>query len=238
MPDLPRHVGIIMDGNGRWAQARGLSRIEGHRRGADAVRRTVRAARQLGVRVLTLFAFSEQNWSRPRDEVEALMDLLLNFLHDERGEILDNDIRLLAIGDLARLPTNVRAALDELCAASDAHRSMTLCLALSYGGREDVVRAARRIARSVAEGRLRADDVSASVVDASLESRDLGDLDLLIRTSGEMRLSNFLLWPAAYAELWFTEKLWPDFDRADFAAALDEYRRRQRRFGLTAEQVR
>ena len=226
-----------MDGNGRWAQARGLPRIEGHRQGAAAVRATVRAARQIGVRVLTLFAFSEQNWRRPPGEIGALMELLLRYVIDERAEILDNDIRLVAIGELGRLPPRVRGALDELCAASAKNRTMTLCLALSYGGREDLVQAARQIAERATRGEIRPDDVSAALLESMLLSRELGDLDLLIRTSGERRISNFLLWPAAYAELYFSEALWPDFGRADLEAAIDDYRGRQRRFGRTAEQV-
>lgn len=226
-----------MDGNGRWAQLRGLPRIEGHRRGADAVRDTVRAARQLGIRVLTLFAFSEQNWSRPNEEVLALMDLLLRYVREERQEILDNGICLTTIGDLDRLPDYVRTELDELCRASSHNQTMTLCLALSYGGREDLVLAARRIATAVVDGTLRPGDIDTTTVETSLDTKSLGDVDLLVRTSGEQRISNFMLWPAAYAELYFTNTLWPDFGRSDLEAALAEYGRRQRRFGLIGEQV-
>jgi len=228
---LPRHVGIIMDGNGRWAKQRGLSRIEGHRVGAESVRDVVRAGREIGIRVLTLFAFSEQNWERPEMEVRALWELLVNYLESERREILDNGIRLTAIGDLVRLPGPVLERLQRLSEESLAGNGMTLCLALSYGGREDVVLATRRIAREVREGRLQPDDIGPEVVERCLQTAGLGDLDLLIRTSGEQRISNFLLWPAAYAELHFSETLWPDFRRANLIAALEDYQARERRFG-------
>jgi undecaprenyl diphosphate synthase len=230
---LPRHVGIIMDGNGRWAKQRGLPRIEGHRQGAESVREIVRASREIGIRVLTLFAFSEQNWERPEPEVRALWELLVSYLESERREILDHGIRLLAIGDLGRLPDFVGARLGALREESAAGREMALCLALSYGGREDVVQAARAVARDVRDGRLEPDAVGPQVLERHLQTAVLGDLDLLIRTSGEQRLSNFLLWPAAYAELHFCETLWPDFRRPHLLAALEDYQARERRFGRT-----
>jgi undecaprenyl diphosphate synthase len=244
-PDLPaleqrpRHVAIIMDGNGRWAAARGLTRMEGHRRGADAVRTVTRACRRWGIEALTLYAFSSQNWMRPRDEVEALMDLLRDYLHQERAEIMDNGIRLVGIGDTVQLPARVTGPLEALCADSAGNRDMTLCLALSYGGREEILRAVRRLAADAAAGRRRAEDISPSDVDAALWTAAVGlrDPDLVIRTSGELRLSNFLLWQSAYAELWFTEKAWPDFGEADLVAAFKHYAGRQRRFGLTGAQV-
>jgi undecaprenyl diphosphate synthase len=233
------HVGIIMDGNGRWAQLRGLPRIEGHRQGANSVRDVVRAARQLGIQALTLYAFSAQNWARPVDEVKALMELLRDYLLGERSEIMDNGIRLCAIGDLGRLPVMVREPLDALIADSAANPHMTLCLALSYGGQESLVDAARSIAAEVAAGRLDPARIDADALRAHLATGKVGlpALDLVIRTSGEQRLSNFLLWESAYAELYFTDHPWPDFRRADFEAALAAYAARQRRYGMTAEQL-
>jgi undecaprenyl diphosphate synthase len=234
---LPHHVAIIMDGNGRWAEERGLPRAEGHRRGADAVRRVVRAARELGLSALTLYAFSAQNWARPRAEVAHLMRLLASFVGGERDELLARGIRVVTIGDLARLPRFARAPLAALEVASAGNRDMTLCLALSYGGREALTAAARALAAEAAAGRLRPDDVTERVLGARLGTAALPPLDLVIRTSGEQRLSNFLLWEAAYAELYFTPILWPDFGRATLEAALDAFAGRQRRFGLTAAQA-
>jgi undecaprenyl diphosphate synthase len=236
-PPLPRHVAVIMDGNGRWAAERGLPRREGHRAGAEAVRRVVRAARELGVPALTLYTFSAQNWARPRGEVAGLMRLLAAFVADERAELLARDIRVVTIGEVERLPSFARAPLAALEVASAANRGMTLCLALSYGGREALTAAARALAADAAAGRLRPDDVTERLLGARLGTGALPPLDLLIRTSGEQRLSNFLLWEAAYAELWFTPVLWPDFGRATLETALAAYARRQRRFGLTGDQI-
>jgi undecaprenyl diphosphate synthase len=230
--NLPSHVGIIMDGNGRWAQQRGLDRKEGHRAGSNAVRRTVRAARRLGVRALTLYAFSEQNWARPEDEVDALMLLLREFLLSERDELLDNGIRLHAVGNLGRLPSLVRAVLDPLRRESDSKDAMTLTLALSYGGREEIADAARQLARSVAEGVLDPDDITAERLRSIMPSLAVGDPDLVIRTGGERRISNFLLYGLAYAELYFEDALWPDFDAVDLHRAIASYQARERRFGL------
>lgn len=235
---LPGHVAIIMDGNGRWAEERGLPRTEGHRRGADAVRDVVRGARAIGLSALTLYAFSEQNWDRPAGEVGALMKLLRDYVLEERAEIMDNGIRLTTIGDRERLPDFVRQPLDALIADSAHHTDMILCLALSYGGRESIVEAAQRLAAEVAAGRLRPEDLSANALTAALCTRELPPLDLLIRTSGEQRLSNFLLWEAAYAELYFTDTLWPDFRRADLEHALQSYGQRERRYGKTSGQLR
>jgi undecaprenyl diphosphate synthase len=234
MTAFPRHVGIIMDGNGRWAAERGLPRSEGHRRGAESVRRVVRAARELGLSALTLYAFSAQNWGRPRREVFALMRLLAEFVTGASAELLSNGIRLTTIGDVSRLPAFARAPLAALQAESRRNHGMTLCLALSYGGREALTAAARALAAEVAAGRLHADSVTESVLAARLDTNRLPPLDLVIRTSGEQRLSNFLLWEAAYAELYFTPVLWPDFDRPAFEAALADYAQRSRRFGLAA----
>jgi undecaprenyl diphosphate synthase len=234
---LPRHVGIIMDGNGRWAEARGLSRVEGHRVGADSVRDITRAARQIGLEAITLYAFSSQNWQRPAEEVGALMSLLREYLLGERDEIMDNDIRLDAIGDVEKLPPMVRDPLDELRNLSAANKSMTLTLALSYGGRESIARAVAALARDVASGSLAANSIDVDAFGRYLPTHRLPPLDLLVRTSGEQRISNFMLWELAYAELVFTDTLWPDFRRAHLYAALEEYARRERRFGLTSKQI-
>jgi undecaprenyl diphosphate synthase len=233
--NLPGHVGIIMDGNGRWAQLRGKTRSAGHREGAAAVRRTVRVARRLGLRALTLYAFSEQNWARPEEEVDALMQLLREFLLNERDEILDNGIRLNAVGNLGRLPALVRAVLDPLRRESATNAEMTLTLALSYGGREEIAQAACELARAVAAGRIRPDDVTPEALRAHMPSLSVGDPDLIIRTGGERRISNFLLYGAAYAELYFADVLWPDFSAADLFAAIASFQRRERRFGLVGE---
>jgi undecaprenyl diphosphate synthase len=222
-----------MDGNGRWARGRNLPRIEGHKKGAESVRDVVRAARQIGLPCLTLYAFSAQNWSRPPDEVRALMELLRDYVLGERAEIMDNDIRLTAIGHLERLPSLVRGPLDALIADSAGNRSMVLCLALSYGGRESIVDAAR----ALVQGGVAPEAIDEAAFGRALATRDLPPVDLLIRTSGEQRLSNFLLWEAAYAELYFTSTLWPEFRRDELVAALEAFAERERRFGLTSEQV-
>jgi undecaprenyl diphosphate synthase len=230
----PRHVAIIMDGNGRWANGRGLPRGDGHLQGAEAVRRIVRAAREVGLGALTLYAFSAQNWERPQPEVDHLMRLLRRFAVEDGSEILARGIRLLAIGETRRLPAFARAPLAALQAASSGNQAMTLCLALSYGGREALAAAARALAVEAASGRLRPEDVDVPALAARLATSALPPVDLLIRTSGEQRLSNFLLWECAYAELYFTPTLWPDFDRLDLDAALQAYSRRERRFGGVA----
>jgi undecaprenyl diphosphate synthase len=231
---LPRHVGIIMDGNGRWAVQRGLPRLEGHRKGSNSVSEVTRAARRLGLKALTLYAFSAQNWQRPPDEVEGLMDLLREYLFKERAEIMDNGIRLHAIGDLDRLPQKVRQPLDQLRSDSAHHTDMTLTLALSYGGREEII----AMVRKVAEDKLRPDQIDAQAVEDRLWTRGLPPLELVVRTSGEIRVSNFLLWQLAYAEIHLTETLWPDFGEPDLLLALDDFQRRERRFGKTSSQLR
>ena len=235
---LPTHVGIIMDGNGRWARQQGLPREAGHERGADAVRTVVRAARKLGIRALTLFAFSSQNWDRPPEEVFHLMQLLRRYLREEREEILGNGIQLVTVGDTERLPPYVREPLMELIAASAQNTEMVLCLALSYGGREMITKAVRELCRAAIAGDVLPEEVTPESVERYLDSaRMLPPLDLLVRTSGEHRISNFFLWEVAYAELYFTETMWPDFDRDALLRALDTYISRERRFGLTSEQV-
>jgi undecaprenyl diphosphate synthase len=235
--NLPRHVGIIMDGNGRWAESRGRPRLDGHRAGADSVRDITRAARQVGLDALTLYAFSSQNWMRPAAEVAGLMQLLRDYLTDERAEILDNAIRLDAIGDVERLPPLVREPLDELRAASAGNRGMTLTLALSYGGRESIARAVRDAVRDAIAGSLRAEDVDVARFGGYLPTSGLPPLDLLIRTSGEQRISNFMLWELAYAELVFVDVQWPEFRREHLHRCLEQYAARERRYGLTSTQL-
>lgn len=228
---LPRHVAIIMDGNGRWAEARGLPRVAGHREGSEAVRAVTRAARRIGLEALTLYAFSSENWGRPDEEVGALMSLLAEFLESERGEMMENGIRLNAIGELARLPSSVREKLESVRAETAANPHLTLTLALSYGGRQELVAAARAAAREKGPA------LEAADLERALQTFGLPELDLLVRTSGERRISNFLLWQCAYAELLFTETLWPDFRDAELFSAIADYQARERRFGLTGAQV-
>lgn len=229
---LPRHIAIIMDGNGRWAVRRGLSRSDGHRAGAESVRQITRFCRRLGVECLTLYAFSEQNWSRPPAEVEALLGLLVEFLASELAELQRNDIRLVAVGQLSRLPMPVRMALSSTVQATAGNRSMTLALCLSYGGREELVHAARHLAQQVENGDLDARDIDEAAVAGALWTARLPcDPDLIVRTSGEQRLSNFLLWQCAYAELAFAQADWPDFREPHLTEALRDYARRERRFG-------
>jgi undecaprenyl diphosphate synthase len=235
---LPVHVGIIMDGNGRWAEGKGRPRLLGHREGSVSVREVTRAARRFGVRYLTLYAFSAQNWLRPVSEVEGLMDLLSEYLRSEREEILDNGIRLNAIGDLARLPPRVRDYLTELMEASADNDEMTLSLALSYGGREEILQAVQKIAADVAAGKLAPDAIDAATFQTKLWTAALPDPDLIIRTSGELRLSNFLLYQAAYTEMVVTPAHWPAFREREFLLALREFQDRERRFGQTGAQRR
>ena len=235
--NLPAHVGIIMDGNGRWAQLRGKPRAVGHKEGSAAVRRIVRAARRLGLRALTLYAFSEQNWARPEEEVDALMELLREYLLSERNELVDNGIRLSAVGNLGRLPGLVRAVLDPLRQETEQNGEMTLTLALSYGGREEIASAAKELATAVAAGKMSPDDVTADAMHRLMPSLAAGDPDLVIRTGGERRISNFLLYGLAYAELYFADVLWPDFSETDLFAAIASFQQRERRFGKVGKQA-
>jgi undecaprenyl diphosphate synthase len=235
---LPKHVGIIMDGNGRWAETRHLPRLAGHREGSESVKEVTRAARSLGIEALTLYAFSSQNWARPAEEVAGLMELLREYLEKEREEILSNQIRLSAAGDLERLPRYVRDVLDKLREDSSMNRGMVLTLALSYGGREEILRAAQRVASAAMAGALNIEQLSAAEFEKCLWTHDLPAVDLIIRTSGESRLSNFLLWQSAYAELLFTDTLWPDFRKRAFLECLLEFQQRERRFGKTAAQLK
>lgn len=227
----PRHVAVIMDGNGRWAADKDLPRLEGHRRGADVVREITTYARELELRCLTLFSFSAQNWRRPPHEVAGLMLLLEEYCEQELPTLMENDIRLNVIGTLERFPDSTRRAVHDTMNRTATNRSMTLTLALDYGGREEMVAATQRLARDVAAGRLDPNDVDEEAVASRLDTAGLPDPDLIIRTSGEHRISNFLLFQLAYAELHFTKVRWPDFARADFASALLEYAKRDRRYG-------
>lgn len=230
---LPRHIAIIMDGNGRWARARGLPRIAGHRQGGEAVRRTVRAAGELGIPYLTLFGFSSENWKRPTAEVDDLMALLRHYLNREIADLHNNGVRLRVIGDRSRFAPDIVALIEGAEALTRGNSGINLTVALSYGGRAEIVRAVQRIAGEVAAGELAASAVDEDCFARHLFTADLPDPDLLIRTSGEQRISNFLLWQCAYTELVFTKTLWPDFARADLDAAVDEYCGRERRYGAS-----
>ncbi len=229
---LPRHVAVIMDGNGRWAKKRLLNRVKGHEKGADSVRCIVRACREIGIPVLTLYAFSTENWQRPRTEISALMNLLKQFLANETAEMAANDIRLSAIGQIGRLPEDVQSALARAMAQTRHNRALRLNLALSYGGRAEIVDMVRHIAAELDSGRVAPEDIDEALVARHLSTHDLPDPDLLIRTSGEMRISNFLLWQIAYAEIHVTPTLWPDFGKDEFMSILAAYQSRERRFGL------
>ncbi len=235
---VPLHVAIIMDGNGRWARGRALGRIHGHYRGVQVVRSIVKHAKDRGVKYLTLYAFSDENWRRPRREVRALMWLLRGFLRKWLDELKDNGVRLRAIGELGKLPQSVRDILDHAVDYTSGNDGIVLTLALSYGGRQELVRAVRAVCDRVVRGELRPEDVDEGVLSSNLYTAGMPDPDLLIRTSGEMRISNFLLWQLAYTEIYITDKFWPDFTPEDFDAALEDYARRERRFGMTGEQVR
>jgi undecaprenyl diphosphate synthase len=229
---VPTHVAIIMDGNGRWAKQRHLPRVEGHRNGVESVRAVVRAAGEAGVKYLTLYAFSVENWNRPKDEVDTLMRYLAKFLKGEIGELNRNNVRLEAIGQIYRLPEFVQEQLHKTKAALARNSGLTLILALSYGGRTEIVEGARSIAQKIRDGQLEPAEINEHLVSQHLYTASYPDPDLLIRTSGEMRISNFLLWQISYAELVVTPTLWPDFRKPQFFEALEEYTRRHRRFGL------
>ncbi len=228
---LPAHVAIIMDGNGRWAKKHLLSRIKGHEQGAEAVRTVVRACREIGIAYLTLYAFSTENWQRPQSEVEALMTLLAKFLKSEQQELAEKDIRLAVIGQIERLSAKVQQALRETMDLTRANSALQLTLALSYGSRTEIVEMARQIAQKAKSGQLDPKTIDADMVAAHLYTKDIPDPDLLIRTSGEMRISNFLLWQVAYAEIYVTPTYWPDFSKDEFVEILKNYQLRERRFG-------
>lgn len=234
-PPPPRHVAIIMDGNGRWAKARGLPRNLGHRQGVDAVREVVRACGRLNIEYLTLYAFSSENWKRPETEVAGLMDLLRIYIRRELDELARSGVRVHVIGDRTRLAPDIVELISDAEAKTRENRKLTLVIALSYGGQDEIVTACRRIADQVAAGRLKPENISAETVAEHLQTAGIPDPDLIIRTSGEQRLSNFLLWQSAYSELIFVDKLWPDFAPDDLAAAIGEFQRRDRRYGGNGE---
>jgi undecaprenyl diphosphate synthase len=234
---LPRHIAIIMDGNGRWARKKNLSRISGHLKGVDAVKEVVTACRELGIKVLTLYAFSIENWKRPAEEVMALMKLLREYLIKESEEMIQNNIRLNAIGRLEDLPPDVQDVLKETMKKTEKNDGMILNLALSYGGRSEILHAIQGILSDFGKGRIQSEEMNIQRFSQYLWTKGLPDPDLLIRTSGELRVSNFLLWQIAYTELYVTETLWPDFDRGELLKAIADYQSRERRFGMTSEQL-
>jgi undecaprenyl diphosphate synthase len=235
--NLPRHIAIIMDGNGRWAKQHAMGRIRGHKRGAQAVRTTVTACREIGIAYLTLFAFSSENWGRPGEEVNALMDLLADYLDKETPTLQKRGIRLAAIGDIDKLYLPVWKKLLEVMKLTERNDKMVLNLALSYGSRDEIVAAVRKMVADQRDGKLKIDDIDKETLARYLFTASMPDPDLLIRTSGEYRISNFLLWQLAYTELYFTDVLWPDFKKSDLLAAIAVYQQRERRFGLTSEQI-
>ena len=229
--DIPHHVAIIMDGNGRWAAQRGLPRGEGHRRGVEAVRNTVRVATELGIGILTIFSFSSENWSRPRSEILDLMALLRRFIRNDLADLHRNNVRVRVIGERVSLEPDIARLLEEAESLTRANTGLVLVVAFNYGARQEIARAVRRLAEEVEAGRLRPEAITEDLLASRLDTSDLPDPDLVIRTSGEQRLSNFLLWQAAYSELVFVPVFWPDFDRATLEGAIAEYRTRERRFG-------
>ncbi|MBN2173222.1 MAG: isoprenyl transferase [Bacteroidales bacterium] len=234
---LPKHIAIIMDGNGRWAKQRGKLRTFGHSHGVKAVRETAEAAAEIGIRFLTLYAFSTENWNRPQSEVNALMKLLVKTIHRETKTLHDNDIRLLAIGDLDSLPDVTYRELNDAIKETSDHKRMSMILALSYSSRWEITQAARKIALAVNENKLDPNTIDQKLFESYLITRNFPDPELLIRTSGEYRISNYLLWQIAYSELYFTPKLWPDFRKEDLYEAIVDFQKRERRFGKTSEQV-
>jgi undecaprenyl diphosphate synthase len=229
--EMPRHVAIIMDGNGRWAAARGLPRGEGHRRGVEALRKTVRAAGELGISYLTIFSFSAENWARPASEIRDLMGLLRRFIRNDMAELHQNRVKVRVIGERSDLDPDIRRLLEEAEELTKDNDRLTLVVAFNYGARQEIARAAARVAAEVKAGRIGLEAITADLIGQNLDAPDLPDPDLIIRTSGEQRLSNFLLWQAAYSELVFVPTYWPDFDRAALESAIAEYHRRERRFG-------
>ncbi len=232
---VPRHVAVIMDGNGRWAKQRGLPRIEGHKAGAETVRRVVEVCADKNIEYLTLYAFSTENWARPKDEVDQLMQLLQRFLKQRFTDLKKNRIRLLTIGDLSRLPNNARREIEKAKKASAEYDRGTLVLALNYGAREEILRATRKACEALQNGEIKPEQLEQHVFSGFLDTAGIPDPDLIIRTSGELRLSNFLLWQASYSEFWFTDTLWPDFSKDELVSAFEEFGRRKRRYGGAEE---
>jgi undecaprenyl diphosphate synthase len=234
---LPQHIAVIMDGNGRWARQRGRERSFGHENGITAVRETVEAAAQLGVKYVTLYAFSTENWNRPMQEIDVLMQLLVSTINSERKTLSDNDIKLDVIGDLETLPANCHNELKEAMTFTSNNKRMTMVVALSYSSRWEMTNAAKKIAEDVKSNKLNPEDINESLLQSYLCTAAIPDPELLIRTSGEYRISNFLLWQIAYSELYFTDKLWPDFRKEDLFEAILSYQQRERRFGMTSDQI-
>lgn len=232
---IPDHVAIIMDGNGRWAKKRLLNRVKGHEKGSDTVREIVRASREIGIRYLTLYAFSTENWGRPKAEVSALMTLLKRFIYSEKKEMMDNNIRLNSLGQIERLPADVGQALKEVMDVTRDNTGMCLNLALSYGSRDEITGMVRSLADKAKKGKISPDDIDDAMISDHMFTAGMPDPDLMIRTSGEMRISNFLMWQLAYAEIFFTPTLWPDFTREEYYSILADYRHRDRRFGKVSE---
>ena len=234
---LPRHVAIIMDGNGRWAKREGLARMFGHRKGVETVHRITEAAAELGIEYLTLYTFSTENWNRPKEEVDALMALLVDTIAKETPTLMKNNIRLETIGDLSRLPEQTRNKFIGCIQETSNNTGLTLVIALSYSARWEIIRATQMMAAAVQAGQLLVEDINEETISSFMTTRNMPDPDLLIRTSGELRISNFLLWQLAYSELYFTDCLWPEFTEEEFYHAIVDYQHRERRFGKTSEQI-
>jgi len=234
---LPKHVAVIMDGNGRWAKKRAMNRIRGHEEGAESVRAIVRTSREIGISWLTLYAFSEENWKRPEYEIKALMKMLKRFLKNELAEMMENGIRFKNIGRIKKLPDDVQEAVHKTIKETSANRDMVLTLALSYGGRQEIFDVIQKIAKNIQSGDMNLEDISEKFISDSLYTRGMPDPDLLIRTSGEYRVSNFMLWQIAYTEIYITPTLWPDFRKEEYLLAIEEFQKRERRFGATSEQL-
>jgi undecaprenyl diphosphate synthase len=234
---LPKHVAVIMDGNGRWAKKRGFSRVFGHQKGVNAVRESVEAAAEMGIEALTLYTFSTENWNRPKSEVNTLMNILVNSLSKELPTFQKRNVKLNAIGNLDRLPEKALKKLKDTITATEKNTGLILTLALNYGSREEIVNATRAISKRIVNNELKLEEIDENIINNHLYTFTLPDVDFLIRTSGELRISNFLLWQIAYAEFYFTEVLWPDFKKEDFYKAIINYQSRERRFGKTSEQI-
>lgn len=234
---LPRHIAIIMDGNGRWAKKLGMMRVLGHKQGVNVVREITEEAAQLGIQYLTLYAFSTENWNRPKEEVDALMSLLVNTIVSETDTLMKNNVQLLSIGDLNRLPNDVKRNIQDCIAKTSSNTGLKLVIALSYSARWEIIQAVKNIAQSVKNEEMQIEQIDEQVFSSALTTKEMPDPDLLIRTSGELRISNFLLWQLAYAELYFTDCLWPEFTKEEFYKAIVEYQGRERRFGKTSEQI-
>jgi len=236
--NLPRHIAVIMDGNGRWAKKRGKNRVFGHHEGVKRVRELVEESVALKIPYLTLYTFSTENWNRPKDEVDALMNLLVETLHEQQKDLIEQNIRLNAIGNLKALPSHTLKTLKQVLKNTQKNTGMILSIALNYGGRDELIQATKKISQKVKNNIILVEDIDENKINLQLYTHNLPDVDLMIRTGGEKRISNFLLWKLAYAELYFTDTLWPDFKKTDYYLALKDYQNRERRFGKTSEQIR